>query len=287
MVKRTVFVVSGTQANWEIGRSKGMWGFSRAGRSWNECRAALQDCGFGSASEIVACLGPKAVFRALVDGDLRYDDTPVWPYPGRSRELYPVRFDFTKITPIGANWFGRPDVPGAWKAVLNDVYFKIGSLFILRDGYEGNPNVRAEMLFGRPASTKPLPSSPLLPVMGTEELDYRKKYPAEYRSECSHDVRSRAELVICNWLYHHHVTHSYERKVPVAENLLCDFYIPDGDLYVEYWGRDEESYRKKRERKTSIYNANGLKLIELQDADLRRLDDVLPRKLLKYGVRIR
>ena len=59
------------------------------------------------------------------------------------------------------------------------------------------------------------------------------------------------------------------------------------DRYIEYWG-DEAApgqLAAKLEKK-SIYERHGLRLLELGADDLQRLDDVLPRKLLKYGLAV-
>jgi hypothetical protein len=38
--------------------------------------------------------------------------------------------------------------------------------------------------------------------------------------------------------------------------------------------------------KKSVYERYGLKLLELDAEDLQRLDEVLPRKLLKHGLAV-
>ena len=36
-------------------------------------------------------------------------------------------------------------------------------------------------------------------------------------------VRSKAEQIIDNWLYHKGIVHAYERRVPIEEEVYCDF----------------------------------------------------------------
>jgi len=117
--------------------------------------------------------------------------------------------------------------------------------------------------------------------------DIRKQYDSlEYRTEDGHYVRSKAELIIDNWLYNKGIVHAYEKKLPTEENLLSDFYIPNKNIYIEYWGyENQEKYLKRKKVKQQIYKRYNFKLIELQDNDIQNLDDILPRHLLKFGIK--
>lgn len=115
--------------------------------------------------------------------------------------------------------------------------------------------------------------------------DFREKFKAQHRTADGHFVRSKAEMLIDNWLYMAEIVHAYERKLPVEEDVYCDFYIPTGKVYIEYWGYENDSkYLHRKAEKLSIYEKYGFGLIELYDKDVQNLDDVLPRMLLKYGV---
>lgn len=117
------------------------------------------------------------------------------------------------------------------------------------------------------------------------ESGFRGKYKAELRTTDGHYVRSKAEMLIDNWLYMAEIVHAYERKLPVEEELYCDFYIPSGKVYIEYWGYENDAkYLARKEKKKEIYAKYGFKLIELVDKDIQNLDDILPRLLLKHGV---
>lgn len=117
--------------------------------------------------------------------------------------------------------------------------------------------------------------------------NFRDVHDTPYRAQDGHRVRSRAELVIDNWLYTHQIVHAYERKVPVDEDLVCDFWIPGGRVYIEYWGMDQdEVYAARRREKQAIYSKYDLALIELGDSELKSLDDHLPRLLRKFGVAV-
>lgn len=115
--------------------------------------------------------------------------------------------------------------------------------------------------------------------------DFRKKYEAKYRTKDGHYVRSKAEVMIDNWLYTEEFVHAYERKLPVEENVCPDFYLPNGKVYIEYWGLENEvKYLERKKEKLAVYKKYDFKLIELNESDIKNLDDVLPRKLLKFGI---
>ncbi|MEK6760830.1 MAG: hypothetical protein AABX93_02815 [Nanoarchaeota archaeon] len=116
-----------------------------------------------------------------------------------------------------------------------------------------------------------------------EDNDFRTKFPATFITEDGHRVRSKAEQMIDNWLYHKGIVHAYERRVPIAEEVYCDFFIPLGQkVYVEFWGLDEEKYNKRKILKKQSYQKSKKNLIELNDKDIERLDDVMPIKLRPF-----
>jgi len=122
--------------------------------------------------------------------------------------------------------------------------------------------------------------------LSNAEIDFRKKFEAKHRTTDGHFVRSKAEMLIDNWLYMAEIVHAYERKLPVEENLYSDFYIPSGKVYIEYWGYENDAkYQDRKKKKIDLYKKYKFNLIELTDKDVQNLDDVLPRLLLKYGVR--
>jgi len=122
-------------------------------------------------------------------------------------------------------------------------------------------------------------------VSPTKEKEFREKFKAEFRSTDGHFVRSKAEMLIDNWLYMAEITHAYERKLPIEEDVYCDFYIPAGKVYIEYWGYENDSkYLHRKKEKIDIYEKYGFNLIELKDKDVQNLDDIMPRLLLKFGI---
>lgn len=124
------------------------------------------------------------------------------------------------------------------------------------------------------------------PQTGEKKLEsFREKFQAKHRSTDGHFVRSKAEMLIDNWLYMAEIVHAYERKLPIEEEVYCDFYIPTGKVYIEFWGYDnDEKYLARKQKKQAIYQKYNFNLIELTDEEVQNLDDILPRMLLKFGV---
>lgn len=117
--------------------------------------------------------------------------------------------------------------------------------------------------------------------------NFREKFEAKHRTKDGHFVRSRAEVIIDDTLYDYGLVHAYEKKVPIEEELYTDFYLPNGKVYIEFWGMESDpKYMERKNAKLEIYKKYDLKLIELDDNDISNLDDHLPKKLLKYGIKV-
>lgn len=116
-----------------------------------------------------------------------------------------------------------------------------------------------------------------------EESDFRKKFPANFLCSDGHWVRSKAELLIDNWLYTRRppIAHAYERRLPVPEEAYADFYVPLGDCYIEYWGLDTPEYTRRQKTKLELFRRYGFTVISLGEKDLEKMDDLLPSRLLK------
>lgn len=117
--------------------------------------------------------------------------------------------------------------------------------------------------------------------------NFRDKFPATFTTKDGHKVRSRAEVIIDNALYDYKLVHAYERRLPIEEDVYSDFFIRSENVYIEYWGmEDDPKYTERKKIKLEIYKKYDFKLIELNDSDINNLDDILPKKLLKYGIKV-
>ena len=97
-------------------------------------------------------------------------------------------------------------------------------------------------------------------------------------------VQSRGERRIGDWLAAKGIAYRYDERMVVAGGLRIrpDFYLPEFDLYIEYWGMDTPEYVANMRRKQVLYQREGKKLISLGYRDSDRLEQLLEEKLSRY-----
>lgn len=131
---------------------------------------------------------------------------------------------------------------------------------------------------------EPKPSPTAIEPLLLAERSLREKYPPTLRTRDGHLVRSRAEIIVDDYLFENRIWHVYEKRLPVAEeDLYCDFYLPEHDVYIEIWGRRDQEYVARRERKEKVYCGAGLQLISLGDEHIDDTD-LLVKALLQRGI---
>lgn len=116
----------------------------------------------------------------------------------------------------------------------------------------------------------------------------RDKYKGTYRSEDGHLLKSKSELIIDNYLFQQKILHAYEKVIIDKNNpqidITCDFYLPDYNIYIEFWGiKDNTDYKSKRAFKEKIYISNNLNKIDIEQKHIELgIDYYLEKELLKY-----
>ncbi|TOP80617.1 glycerol kinase [Vibrio parahaemolyticus] len=114
---------------------------------------------------------------------------------------------------------------------------------------------------------------------------FRQKFEAKHRTLDGHYVRSKGELLIDNWLYLAGIVHAYERQLPIEQEVMSDFYLPAGKLYLQFWGSDSgETPEIEREAIRAVYQQHNFNLIEVEPSELNKLDEVLPKRLRQFGI---
>ena len=117
-------------------------------------------------------------------------------------------------------------------------------------------------------------------------LRKKPKYGIETKTEKGEVVRSKKESILANYLKSKNIEYEYEREINVdGKKMLTDFYLPKYDIYIEYWGLDKlenktgKEYRKRKAEKIELYDNSNLKLISIDENDLKDIDEVFPKKL--------
>ena len=97
-------------------------------------------------------------------------------------------------------------------------------------------------------------------------------------------VQSNGERRIADWLATRKIAYVYDERFRIARDTLIrpDFYLPEFDVYIEYWGMDTPEYNANHQKKLWLYQRAGKKLVSLSFRDLPSLEDVLSLKLSRY-----
>ncbi len=134
-------------------------------------------------------------------------------------------------------------------------------------------------------------SDQIQPPAATDEIEGDLFAPAaDAAATCDgidgHRLKNALETRVCNWLYLAQLAHAYHRALPVEELVHADFYVPDGNVYIDCWEADVPAGElSARLHKRQVYRELGLRNIEINAADQERLDEVLGRGLLAFGIR--
>jgi len=98
-------------------------------------------------------------------------------------------------------------------------------------------------------------------------------------------VQSDGERFIADWLAAHGIAYRYDERFRILSGhaVRPDFYLPELDVYIEYWGMDTADYKIGMLKKQQLYQQQGKRLVSIHPPDKPRLDLVLRRKLALFG----
>ena len=72
---------------------------------------------------------------------------------------------------------------------------------------------------------------------------------------------SISETKIADWLFLNDIEYEPHKHLPKPSRSICDFYLPDYDLWVEYDGLMEVRADDKLDRKSAFYEKHNLKFL--------------------------
>jgi hypothetical protein len=98
-------------------------------------------------------------------------------------------------------------------------------------------------------------------------------------------VQSDGERLIADWLSAHNIAFRYDERFRILSGhaIRPDFYLPEFDIYIEYWGMDTADYKIGMLKKQQLYQQEGKRLVSLYPPDKASLDAVLRQKLAFFG----
>jgi hypothetical protein len=96
-------------------------------------------------------------------------------------------------------------------------------------------------------------------------------------------VQSLGERRICEVLDAESIKYRYDERFRILDGYAIrpDFYLPEFDVYIEYWGMDTADYKIGMLKKQKLYQQQGKKLISLYPDDKPRMQKILLEKLEK------
>ncbi len=97
-------------------------------------------------------------------------------------------------------------------------------------------------------------------------------------------VQSDGERLICETLDSENIRYRYDERFRILDGYAIrpDFYLPEFDVYIEYWGMDTADYKIGMLKKQQLYQQQGKRLISLYPADKPRIKEALLEKLEPY-----
>ncbi len=97
-------------------------------------------------------------------------------------------------------------------------------------------------------------------------------------------VQSAGERLICEALDAEGIRYRYDERFRILDGYAIrpDFYLPEFNVYIEYWGMDTADYKIGMLKKQQLYQQQGKKLISLYPDDKPRIRELVVAKLRKF-----
>ncbi|AMV71698.1 hypothetical protein JCM30471_02430 [Desulfuromonas carbonis] len=97
-------------------------------------------------------------------------------------------------------------------------------------------------------------------------------------------VQSEGERLICEALDKEQISYRYDERFRILDGYAIrpDFYLPEFDVYIEYWGMETADYKIGMLKKQQLYQQQGKRLISLYPADKSQMRATVLGKLQKY-----
>ncbi len=93
-------------------------------------------------------------------------------------------------------------------------------------------------------------------------------------------VRSNGERKIARYFESHGISYAYERRLVLeGRKLSPDFYLPEHNVYVEFWGRvnEDRRYRAFMCKKKELYRRHHITVISVQPRHVQHIQHHFPR----------
>jgi len=102
-----------------------------------------------------------------------------------------------------------------------------------------------------------------------------------YKAKDGHITKSYGERQVDDWL-HEHLPYKHMYNCPVKgakREVLCDWYISDIDLHIEYWEKTDQWRTSPIGLKRRFYQDHSLRVTDIYENDLPLADRIIPARI--------
>ena len=120
--------------------------------------------------------------------------------------------------------------------------------------------------------------------LSRRNFDTRVELKKKIRAPDGTFVQSDGERRIAGYLSQHNIIYRYDERIRIIDGYAIrpDFYLPEFDIYIEYWGMDTIDYQIGMLKKLKLYQQQGKRLISIYREDKDQMDVILSKKLSRY-----
>ena len=120
--------------------------------------------------------------------------------------------------------------------------------------------------------------------LSRRNFDTRVELKKKIRAPDGTFVQSDGERRLAGYLSRHNIIYRYDERIRIIDGYAIrpDFYLPEFDIYIEYWGMDTIDYRIGMLKKLKLYQQQGKRLISIYREDKYQMDEILSQKLSRY-----
>ena len=188
------------------------------------------------------------------------------------RDLYrsPVEKDYVKRSVVTAGKQIRAAVEIAERSVVHCC--RRCGVELEHDEY-----VRSQKAFQRPFCDHCFDEV----FMDRRNFETKVELQKKIRTQDGTWVQSDGERRIAEILASENIRYRYDERFRILDGYAIrpDFYLPERDVYIEYWGMDTADYKIGMLKKQKLYQQQGKKLISLYPRDKPRMREMLLTKL--------
>ena len=122
-------------------------------------------------------------------------------------------------------------------------------------------------------------------VKGSELVARESYAEPTFKTKTGHMVRSRAEMMIANFLYENNLLFQYNNVATWADSddFKPSFFIPKLDVYIDHFQHDSvKDYQKMMRAKIKQYDKHRKKHLFLTSADEKNIEEAIKLKMKPY-----